>query len=71
MGEILSRLQAQSHYSSGRLMGYQEQGSDIDVGTTDDCAFPNYVTGKMITGHSDTGQFYICLLATRSVKKSL
>jgi len=57
MEEILSLLQAHSHSSTSRLMGYQEQDSDIDVGETDDCAFHTYVTGKMITGHSRTGKF--------------
>ena len=57
MEEKLSRLQAQSHSSSRRPMGYQEQDSGIDAGMTDDCAFHTYVTGKMITGHSNTGQF--------------
>jgi len=43
-------------HCSRRIMGYQEQDSDINVGATDDCVFHTYVTGKMRTGHSYTGQ---------------
>jgi hypothetical protein len=52
--ETLHLLQAQSLPSSRRPMGYQEQDSDGEVGTTDGCAFYTYFTGKTIKGNSNT-----------------